>query len=107
MAGTEFTPKDFYSECASRFFCRSPLPAAPLLYLLSNSGGSSGVLCLSVAGKSRNQSCGVVPSPASGRLPSHMPHVAFFPSGAVTSAFWLAVLLIRSLGRGRAQLRNL
>lgn len=57
--------------------------------------------------KKKNQSFGVVLSPASGHLPSPMPHVAFFPSGAVASAFWLAVLLIRSLGRGRTQLRNL
>lgn len=50
---------------------------------------------------------GVMPGPASGRLPSPMPHLALFPSGAVVAAFWLFVLLIRSSGRGRTQLRNL
>lgn len=48
-----------------------------------------------------------MPSPASGHLPSPMPRAAFDPSGAVASAFWLAVLVIRSLGRGRTQLKNL
>lgn len=49
----------------------------------------------------------VVPSLASGHLLSPMPPVAFDPSGAVASGCWLAVLLIRSLGRGRTQLRSL